>query len=105
MNNKLMVRVVSRGARGKLRIRDYRNVGPLLHRHIQIGVEDCSSDLALRGLPVFRELVGPIPQRRNLAQYETPEVFEALTLKWSRRLDRAGARNKRLPNLLGSVSV
>ena len=52
-------RVVTRGADGQIRIRDYDNQEALLKRHTQIGVDDCSTDLGLRGLPVFRGLVGP----------------------------------------------
>ncbi len=37
---------------------------PLLEMHTQIGVDDCSTDLALRGLPVFRGLIGPMPKAR-----------------------------------------
>ncbi len=49
----------------------------------KIGVEDSSTDLALRGMPVFRGLIGPIPEGRNIVRYETPEVFEAITKEWS----------------------
>ena len=41
-------RVVTRGADGKLRIRDYNQSEPLLRMHTQIGVDDCSTDLAPR---------------------------------------------------------
>ncbi|MDX1928269.1 MAG: hypothetical protein SFV81_17205, partial [Pirellulaceae bacterium] len=55
----------------------------LLQMHTQIGIEDSSTDLALRGMPVFRGLIGPIPEGRNIVRYETPEVFEAITKEWS----------------------
>ena len=42
--------------------------------------DDCSTDLRLRGAPVFRTLVGPMPEGRNIIRYETPEVFESLTI-------------------------
>ena len=51
--------------------------------HTQIGVDDCSTDLSLRGKPVFRGLIGPMPEGKNVVRYETPEVFEALTKEWS----------------------
>jgi hypothetical protein len=81
--NKDTFRVVTRGADGEIRIRDYDNAEALLKRHSQIGIDDCSTDLGLRGLPVFRGLIGPIPEGKNIIRYETPEVFETLTKEWS----------------------
>jgi hypothetical protein len=51
--------------------------------HTQIGIDDCSTDLGLRGLPVFRGLIGPMPEGKNIVRYESPEVFETLTKEWS----------------------
>ena len=76
-------RVVTRGADGQIRIRDYDNQEALLRRHSQVGVDDCSTDLTLRGLPVFRGLIGPMPEGKNVIRYESPEVFETLTKDWS----------------------
>ena len=79
-------RVVTRGTDGEIRIRDYDSKEDLLRRHIQIGVDDCSTDLELRGLPVFRGLIGPMPEgcpeQGNIIRYESPEVFETLTKDW-----------------------
>lgn len=75
-------RVVTRGADGKLRIRDYPTPDNLFRLHTQVGVDDCSTDLGLRGLPVFRGLIGPIPEGKNVIRYESPEVFETLTKEW-----------------------
>lgn len=75
-------RVVTRGANGEIRIRDYDSQDALLRRHTQVGIDDCSTDLDLRGLPVFRGLIGPIPEGPNVIRYETPEVFETLTKEW-----------------------
>jgi hypothetical protein len=75
-------RVVTRGADGKIRIRDYNQPDALLRMHTQIGVDDCSTDLALRGQPVFRGLIGPMPEGKNIIRYESPEVFETLTKEW-----------------------
>ena len=76
-------RVVTRGADGQIRIRDYDTQEALLKRHCQVGVDDCSTDLGLRGLPVFRGLIGPMPEGQNVIRYESPEVFETLTKDWS----------------------
>jgi hypothetical protein len=75
-------RVVTRGANGELRIRDYDTEEELMKRHVQIGVDDCSTDLDLRGLPVFRGLIGPMPEGHNVIRYESPDVFESLTKEW-----------------------
>ncbi|MBI82944.1 MAG: hypothetical protein CMJ81_07090 [Planctomycetaceae bacterium] len=76
-------RVVTRLNDGKLRIKDYPSEEPLQKRHAQIGVDDCSTDLSLRGLPVFRGLVGPMPEGKSIVRYESPDVFETLTKEWS----------------------
>lgn len=76
-------RIVTRAADGKLRIKDYPSQDSLSRMHTQIGVEDCSTDLALRGLPVYRGLIGPMPEGKNVIRYETPEVFETLTKEWT----------------------
>ncbi len=88
-------RVVTRGADGELRIRDYDNEEALLKRHLQVGIDDCSTDLSLRGLPVFRGLIGPMPEASDVVRYESPEVFETLTKEWSAaRAARARARSR-----------
>ena len=80
--NKDTFRVVTRGADGHIRIRDYDSEEALLRRHSQVGIDDCSTDLELRGLPVFRGLIGPMPEGKNIIRYESPEVFETLTKEW-----------------------
>ena len=75
-------RVVTRAADGTIRTRDYSTAEPLAETHTQIGVDDCSTDLSLRGLPVFRGLIGPIPEGKGVIRYESPEVFETLTKEW-----------------------
>ncbi len=77
-----IVRVVTQGADGKLRIKDYPKPDAVLKSHAQIGIDDCSTDLELRGLPVFRGLIGPMPEGKNIIRYESPEVFETLTKEW-----------------------
>ena len=76
-------RVVSRGTEGEIRIRDYDSEEDILKRHTQIGIDDCSSDLSIRGCPVLRGLIGPMPEIGGIIRYETPEVFETLTKEWS----------------------
>ena len=76
-------RLVTCGRDGKLSIRDFGSHDAIARTHTQIGVDDCSTDLGLRGMPVFKGLVGPIPEAKNIVRYESPEVFETLTKEWS----------------------
>jgi hypothetical protein len=92
--NKDTFRVVTRGANGQIRIRDYDRAEDLLKRHTQVGIDDCSTDLALRGLPVFRGLIGPMPEGQNVIRYESPEVFETLTKEWSALKSARRARSR-----------
>lgn len=77
------IRIVTRGSNGELRSKDYSKHETVLKMHTQIGVDDCSTDLSLRGMPVFRGLIGPMPEAKGVVRYETPEVFETLTKEWS----------------------
>jgi hypothetical protein len=88
-------RIVTRGTDGELLIRDFDSPEPLLKTHVQVGIDDCSTDLELRGAPVFRSLVGPMPEGRGIVRYETPEVFEALTKEWAQ--PRPPRRRNRKP--------
>ena len=75
-------RVFMRATDGKIHSKDYPSEDSLLKMHTQIGVDDCSTDLTLRGLPVFRGLIGPMTESKHVVRYETPEVFETLTKEW-----------------------
>ena len=77
------IRIVTRGQNGELRTRDYDKEETVLNMHTQIGIDDCSTDLSLRGMPVFRGLIGPMPEGKGIVRYEAPEVFESLTKDWS----------------------
>lgn len=82
MAKKDTYRIVTRGVDGSLRIRDFPGPEPILRMHTQIGVDDSSADLELRGLPVFRGLIGPMPDGKSIVRYESPEVFETVTKEW-----------------------
>ena len=90
-------RVVSRGENGEFRTKNYETVEILLDLHPQIGVDDCSTNLSLRGLPVFRGLIGPIADQDGAVRYESPEVFEALTKTWAIEPAHKGKRRRRKP--------
>lgn len=90
-------RVVTRGADGQLRIKDYGDAEALLKLHTQIGVDDCNTDLDLRGMPVFRGLIGPMSEDKHVVRYETPDVFEALTKEWSAQPAEKKRRRRRKP--------
>lgn len=83
MSKKDTYRIVTRASDGTLRIRDFPSPEPIFKMHSQIGVDDSSADLDLRGMPVFRGLIGPIPEGKNIVRYESPEVFETVTKEWS----------------------
>ncbi len=97
MAKKNTYRVVTRAADGSLRTRDFDTTEPLLRLHTQIGIDDCSTDLELRGLPVFKGLVGPIPEGKNVVRYESPEVFETLTKEWTTVKRTRGRRRATAP--------
>ena len=88
-------RIVTRGTNGELRTKEYAKPDTLLKMHTQIGVDDCSTDLSLRGMPVFRGLIGPIPEGKDVVRYESPEVFETLTKEWS--INKPARRSRRRP--------
>lgn len=94
MSKKDTFRVVTRATDGAIRIRDYPTPEPIFGLHSQIGVDDSSADLALRGLPVFRGLIGPIPEGKHIVRYESPEVFETLTKEWSNAKIKRRRRRK-----------
>ena len=75
-------RVVTRGENGEMRVKTYASKDKLMQLHTQIGVDDCSTNLSLRGLPVFRGLIGPMSEEKGVIRYESPDVFEALTKEW-----------------------
>ena len=77
------IRVVMRAANGTLKIKEFESFEQIADLHEQIAIDDCSTDLSLRGMPVFRGLVGPIAESKSAVRYETPEVFETLTKEWS----------------------
>lgn len=90
-------RVVTRASDGSLRMRDFDSEEPLLRMHAKIGIDDCSTDLSLRGKPVFRGLVGPIPDGKGIARYESPEVFETLTKEWTKAPIKRRRRRAAVP--------
>lgn len=95
MAQKDTFRVVTRGMDGSLLIRDYPTCDPIIKSHFQIGTDDCSTDLALRGMPVFRGLIGPMPEGNNVVRYESPEVFETLTKEWGAAKPRKRKRRSK----------
>jgi len=87
-------RVVTRGPEGEYRIRDYVGEDEICRWHVQTGVSDCNLDVSLRGRPVFKGLIGPMPEADGVLRYESPEVFEQLTKEWYERKRRYRCRKK-----------
>ena len=92
MANAKTIRIVTRGKNGELRTHDYKHEDAVMKMHTQIGIDDCSTDLSLRGMPVFRGLIGPMPETKGVVRYEAPEVFEALTKEWGATPTRKSRR-------------
>lgn len=88
------IRVITRATDGSVRTRDFDSCEALHQIYEQVGSDDCSTDLSLRGMPVFRGLVGPIPDGKQVARYESPEVFESITKEWSRVKSRRRRRTQ-----------
>ena len=79
---KNIFRIVTREADGRLHTQDFSDVEEIFAFHTQTGTDDCSVHKSLRGLPVFKGLIGPLAEGANIIRYETPEVFETLTKEW-----------------------
>lgn len=94
MANKI-IRVVTLSSDGTPRSRDFDAFEAIEGNYEQVGIDDCSTDLTLRGMPVFRGLIGPIPESKTVVRYETPDVFEVLTKEWSAK--KAKRRRRRSP--------
>lgn len=92
-------RVVTRGAEGEYRIRDYMSEEEIVRRHIQVGIDDCSTDMSLRGRPVFKGLIGPMPEAGGVIRYESPEVFEQMTKEWSETKRKRRTRTQKPVNV------
>ena len=88
-------RIVTRGVDGSIRIREYDKKESLMRLHSQVGVDDSSTDLSLRGLPLFRGLIGPIPEGKHVVRYESPEIFETLTKEWANSKPARRTRRRR----------
>ena len=97
-----MIRVVTRASDGSLRTKDFEDFDQISELHDQIGIDDCSTDLSLRGLPLFRGLVGPLAEGKTIVRYESPEVFESLTKEWSHAKTKR-RRRKATPPAAGTV--
>ena len=102
MSSPKMIRVVTRASDGSLRTRDYEDYNQISELHDQIGIDDCSTDLSLRGMPLFRGLVGPLAEGKTVVRYESPEVFESLTKEWSQAKTKR-RRRKASPPAAGTV--
>ena len=96
-----IVRLVTRDSDGSIRTREFTGTDEILSSYTQIGIDDCSTDLSLRGLPVLRGLVGPIPDGKCIARYESPDVFEELTKEWA----NAKVKRRRRKSTAAAVPV
>ena len=79
------IRVITRASDGSIREKDFESFEDIGELHDQVGIDDCSTDLELRGMPVFRGLVGPLPEGKTVVRYESPDIFESLTKEWANK--------------------
>ena len=97
------IRVVTRASDGSLRIKDFEDFDQIATLHDQNGIDDCSTDLTLRGMPLFRGLIGPLAEGKSIVRYESPEVFEALTKEWSQA--KTKRRRRKTKSTAGTVPI
>jgi hypothetical protein len=45
-------------------------------------------------MPIFKGLIGPIPEGKNIARYESHDVFEVMTKEWASAIPRRRRRLK-----------
>jgi len=87
-------RVVTQGPEGEYRIRDYVSDEEIQRWHVQTGLTDYSLDATVRGRPVFKGLIGPMPEAGGVLRYESPEVFEQMTKEWGEHKRRNRSRKR-----------
>lgn len=104
MSSQKLIRVVTRAADGSLRTKDFDDFEKIMELHDQIGIDDCSTDLSLRGMPLFRGLIGPLAEGKTIVRYESPDVFESLTKEWSNAKTKRRRRRSSTP-AAGTVPV
>lgn len=105
-HDKFVFRVVTRGTDGEIKTKEYLRVDSIEKMHAQVGIDDCSTDLSLRGLPLFHGLIGPIPDGKGFVRYESPEVFETLTKEWtSTKLPRRRRRTAKPDGLAAAPKI
>lgn len=88
------IRVITRASNGSIREKEFESFEDIAELHDQVGIDDCSTDLELRGMPIFRGLVGPLPEGKTAVRYESPEVFETLTKEWTQQKTKRRRRRK-----------
>lgn len=93
-SNQRIIRVITRASDGSIREKDYESFDDIAILHDQVGIDDCSTDLELRGMPIFRGLVGPLPDGKEVVRYESPDIFEALTKEWTNQKAKRRRRRK-----------
>ena len=92
-------RVVTRGPEGEYRIRDYVSEEEILRWHAQIGANDFSLDMSIRGRPLFKGLVGPMLEAGGVLRYESPEVFEQMAKEWGDHKRKHRKKKKKIESV------
>jgi hypothetical protein len=89
------IHVVSRASDGSFKLKEFETFDDIAKIHDQIGIDDCSTDLTLRGLPLFRGLVGPLSECKTIVRYESADVFEAKTKEWAQAKTKRRRRRRK----------
>ena len=99
------IRVITHDADGSLRTMEYESFDTLDRTHEKVGIDDSSTDLSLRGMPIYRGLIGPIPEGKTAVRYESPEVFEMMTKEWmAKKVKRRRRRSSTVPAPMGMTT-
>ena len=94
------IRVITHDSDGSLLTMEYQSFDKLDKSHEKIGIDDSSTDLSLRGMPVYRGLIGPIPEGKTAVRYESPEVFEIMTKEWMAKKVKRRRRRSSTTNVI-----
>lgn len=77
-----IIRVVKCDDSGTIITENYESLDEVAARYEPAGIDDCSTHMDIRGLPMFRNLIGPMREGDSVIRYESPRAFEQLTRQW-----------------------
>lgn len=87
-------RLVSLSPSGDQCVQDSTNPEELFKNYKLVAVEEDSYTMRLHGEPIFKGLIGPMSDGKNIIRYETPDVFAAQTERWSKTIKNGQSREE-----------